>query len=212
MLTALLIRSCRRLLAAAISIINADKLMPFALSHFFFRLIIIAAFTFNSIAHANEPILPGGANTLHEAHGDWTVNCAIQTQHDGSKTKFCVFSQQQIAEATRQRALAIELQPDGDGMKGSLLLPFGLALGAGVTLQLDEGEVGAPQAFRTCLPIGCLIDLAFNSPFLKNLEAGRILKVNATADTHDGNGQHMTFSISLTGFSSAYHRVVALTE
>lgn len=157
---------------------------------------------------AQEVGLPGGASTLNETHGDWFVTCAVQTQADGSKIKLCAFSQQQVAGQSRQRALAIELRPEGDSVKGALVLPFGLALQKGVTYQLDEGAVGAVQTFRTCLPAGCLIDIAFDARTVESLKVGDVLKVKATAD----GGQEMTFSVSLTGFSSAYDRIVALME
>lgn len=186
--------------------------MPVAIRRILSCLTLIAACTLSGTAQAEEPSLPGGASTLREVHGDWTVTCVIQTQSDGGKVKLCAFSQQQIAQETRQRALAIELQPESDGVRGTLVLPFGLALGVGVTYQLDDSDIGAPQSFRTCLPAGCLIDIAFEARTLAGLKAGSVLKVNATADARGSNGQKMVFSISLTGFSSAYDRVVALTE
>lgn len=157
---------------------------------------------------AQEATLPGNATSLREAHGDWTVTCAIGTTQSGEALKRCSFSQQQIVGQTQQRALAIELRPDGDGVNGALVLPFGLALGAGVTYQLDEGSVGASQPFRTCLPAGCLVDIAFDARTVASLKSGNVMKVNAIADS----GQEMAFSVSLTGFSSAYDRVVALME
>jgi len=151
--------------------------------------------------------LAGGASNLTEKHGDWTVNCAVRTQPDNAEAIVCAFSQQQFAAGqTRQRALAIELRPDGSGVKGTLALPFGLALEPGVTYQLDEGQSGAAQYFRTCLPIGCLIDIAFDSQVVASLKVGDALKVKAVAD----GGQQMMFSISLNGFSSAHDRVLAL--
>jgi invasion protein IalB len=157
-------------------------------------------------ASAQEVSLPGGANTLNETHGAWTVTCAIRTRGDSGKAKRCALSQTQLHSQTRQRALAIELHSEGGGVKGALVLPFGLALASGVTYQLDEGETGAPQHFRTCLPIGCLVDIAFDAGTVASLEAGDVLNVKATAD----GGQEMAFSISLAGFSSAYDRAVEL--
>ena len=44
-------------------------------------------------AQAQQPSLPGGANTLNETHGAWTVTCAIGTQADGGQAKRCALSQ-----------------------------------------------------------------------------------------------------------------------
>lgn len=157
-------------------------------------------------APAQEVSLPGGAANLRETHGNWTVACAVIAEPEGRRQKLCALSQEQVQSQTRQRALTIELRPEGEGVKGALVLPFGLALGAGVTYQLDEGETGAPRHFRTCLPAGCLIEVAFDAGTVANLKAGDALKIKATAD----GGQEMAFSVSLTGFSSAYDRVVEL--
>ena len=77
-----------------------------------------------------------------------------------------------------------------------------------VSYQFDEGEAGVPQHFRTCLPAGCLVDIAFDARTVESLKVGDILKVKATAD----GGQEIVLSIPLTGFSSAYDRVVALMQ
>jgi invasion protein IalB len=176
----------------------------------FFARPILVAFALStlagSIALAREVSLPGNASSLTEAHSDWTVTCAVVSSPDGSKAKRCSLSQQQIAQQTRQRALAIELTAENGGAQGSLILPFGLALDQGVTYQLDDGPIGATQPFRTCLPVGCVVDVAFDAGTLASLKAGTVLNVAAAAD----GGQEMIFSISLTGFSSAYDRVVEL--
>ena len=155
---------------------------------------------------AEDVSLPGGAGSLREAHGDWTVTCVIQSRQDGQKAKLCAFSQEQVHPQTRQRALAIELRPQASGVAGTLVLPFGLALEQGAVYQLDEGQNGGVQKFRTCLPVGCLIDVEFDAGIVASLKAGKLLKVKTVAD----GGQEMLLSISLTGFSSAYQRTVEL--
>lgn len=157
-------------------------------------------------ATAQDESLPGGASTLSETHGAWTVTCAVTSQDDAGPATHCALSQTQLHSQTRQRALAIELRPEGDGVGGTLILPFGLALASGVTYQLDEGDAGASQQFRTCLPAGCLVDIDFDARIVESLRAGRAMKVAASAD----GGEAIEFSIALTGFASAYDRVRAL--
>jgi invasion protein IalB len=154
-------------------------------------------------AFSQEPSLPGGAASLREMHGDWAVACAIQGD---KKTKACVFSQEQFAKDTRQRLVAIELKPAAASLKGVLVLPFGLALEKGITYQLDEGQPGAVQRFRTCLPTGCLIAIDFDAKFVTSLKSAKTLRIKAAADS----GQETTFSISLTGFPGAFERTMAL--
>jgi invasion protein IalB len=160
-----------------------------------------------TLAAAQEPNLPGGAASLREAHGDWTVACAIQAQ-DGKKTKLCVLMQEQSAKDTRQRVVAIELRPAAGGVKGTLILPFGLALDKGVAYQLDEGQPGGVQRFRTCLSAGCLIAIDFDARLVNSLKTAKVLKIKATAD----GGQDTAFSISLNGFPGALDRTAALMK
>ncbi len=161
-----------------------------------------------STSFGQDTGLPGNASSLREGHGDWQVDCMLVANPDGDKTKRCVLSQRQISQQTQQRALAIELQPEGSGVRGTLVLPFGLALQQGVTYQLDQGAVGSPQHFTTCLPAGCLVEVDFDGNVVASLKGGNVLKVNTIA----AGGQPMVFSISLSGFSGAYDRVVALVE
>lgn len=172
----------------------------------------LAFSAFAAQANAQEASLPGGAANLREAHGDWIVACVLVAQTDGRKQKRCALSQEQFQQQPRQqgrqRTLAIELRPEGGGVKGTLVLPFGLALDKGIAYQLDEGQAGTPQRFRTCLPVGCLMDVSFDARTIASFKSGKVLKAKAVAD----NGQATAFSIPLSGFAGAYERVVALLK
>ncbi len=157
---------------------------------------------------AQDAELPGGASNLSEVYEAWTVTCGFSVVHDGKKVKRCVLSQRQIAQQTRQRVLTIELRPSEGGATGLLILPFGLELQKGVTYHLDDGQPGATQSFRTCLPAGCLLDIDFDATVIANLKIGQKLNLTATAD----GGQEMIFSISLQGFSNALNRITELME
>jgi invasion protein IalB len=148
--------------------------------------------------------LQGGATSLQEMHGDWRVACAEQNGR-----KACALSQQQTDKDTHQLLLAIELSaPAIDKAEGTLILPFGLALDRPVTLQIDEAAAGPTLRFRTCLPVGCLVGLAFDPTAVGLLRKGTTLTVRATAD----GGQGAVFKISLSGFSGALDRAVALAK
>jgi invasion protein IalB len=147
--------------------------------------------------------LPGGASSLTETYKDWRVSCV----QDGA-TKRCTVSQAQ-AQQNGQRVLAIELgAPNGNTVSGTLVLPFGLALDSGVTLQIDEKPPMQPVRFRTCLPAGCIVSVTFDAPTLVALRSGTALKLKATAD----GGTAVPFSISLQGFGTALDRVGALSR
>ena len=154
-------------------------------------------------AGSSASTLPGGASSLQETYDDWQVACGQQ-----GGVKRCAMGQQQISKENRQRVLDIELWPSGDKLEGALMLPFGLALDQGVTLQIDDAAPGQPLHFRTCLPGGCVVPLSFDGRSLTALLHGAVLKLKAVVD----GGGIAPFTISLKGFSGAYNRSVALAH
>jgi invasion protein IalB len=148
-------------------------------------------------------LLPGGATALSETFNDWQVVCAVQ-----GATKRCAAKQEQISQQNKQLVLAVELIPVAteDKVDGVALLPFGLALDSGVTLQVDESPAATPRRFRTCVPGGCVLPLSFDAHTLAQLRAGSVLKAKVAID----GGQDATLSISLKGLSAALDRTAAL--
>lgn len=133
----------------------------------------ISAITLGAANAQESPSsLPGGASSEQETYQDWRVAC-VQT-----KVKHCAMLQQQ-ARKGGQRVLSMELAAgtDGQGATGTLVLPFGLALHAGVSLQIDDQPVGDPLAFKTCLPAGCVVPIEFAAGYLGTLRTGTALKV-----------------------------------
>ena len=150
--------------------------------------------------------LPGGASSLNETHGDWTVICATP---EGNVR--CAVSQVQVNSENRQRVLTVELTAakGGNAASGTLVMPFGLALENGVVLSIDDGAAMPALRFSTCLPAGCLVPLTFDQDALAAMRAGTALKAKAAAN---GSGQEVGFSISLSGFTSALARAAELTS
>jgi invasion protein IalB len=147
--------------------------------------------------------LPGGATQLQETHGEWRVTCA---QPGGQKV--CTLSQQLADQNSRQLVLGIELKATtADKADGTLVMPFGLAVDKPVTLQVDEGP-RMTRTFRTCVPIGCLVEVSLDSPTIKALRGGTGLHVTATAD----GGKEVAFQLPLNGFGSAFDRTAALSK
>jgi len=149
--------------------------------------------------------LPGGANSLNETHGNWTVACSAP---EGEAR--CTILQNQVSGENRQRLLAVELRATEGGSKaeGMLVLPFGLSLEDGVALYIDEAEALPPLRFSTCLPLGCLVPLDLDADVVSALRAGGALVVQVVASE---TGQEISFSISLTGFTSALARIAELS-
>lgn len=169
----------------------------------FFTFLALAFLTAFAVQAQQPPTLPGGASSLQETYQDWRVSCQI-----ANNLKRCAIVQQQNQQ-NGQRVFAIELTaPSGNTVTGTLALPFGLALDAGVIFQIDEKPAMPALRFRTCVPAGCLVTISFDAPTLAALRAGAALKVRATVD----GGTTMPLSISLHGFGTALDRVAALSR
>jgi len=153
-------------------------------------------------APAVPSTLPGGASSLNEQHGDWTVNCAFT---DG--TKRCAFSQALVASQTGQRVLSLELVPAPTGLQGTLLMPFSLRFDAGVTLTVDEQALVGPLPFLSCVDVGCIVPVSFDNDGTARLRSGTQLQVAAVALT---NGQAVNLNLSLAGFTAAQNRTAEL--
>jgi invasion protein IalB len=186
--------------------------------HFINGLVAIVAFSGTSVARpqqtAQRPAvpsapstspqtLPGGASQVQETYGDWRVTCV---QQNGQK--ICTLAQQQADKDSRQLVLGIELKTTAADMaEGTMVLPFGLAVDKPIVLQIDEGASQTTH-FRTCVPVGCLVALAFDAATISSLKRGTTLNVKAAGD----GGQETVFKISLKGFTGAFDRTEALTK
>ncbi|MFK0161052.1 invasion associated locus B family protein [Rhizobium sp. NPDC090279] len=165
---------------------------------------LLAASAFAAHAAAAAP-LPGGASSLVETYDDWSVVCQMQTN-----AAACVVRQVQTNNQTNQTVLTAEIGKAADGKyQGVLLLPLGLALAQGAQLKIDDTSVGAPLAFSTCVPQGCLAPLAFETDAVTKLRSGKTLNVTVSAANPL---KPLTFAVSLKGFSGALNRVAELTK
>jgi invasion protein IalB len=157
----------------------------------------------NPNAAKKAAALPGGAQALSETFEDWLVACSM-TQ--GKKR--CVINQQQEDSKTRQRLVAVELQPRAGGADGLLVLPFGLELDKGATLKAGDAQIGQTLRFKTCVPQGCVVPVSFEQKTLEALYKAATVVAAAQA----GSGQTVSFPISLKGFAPALSRASALGE
>lgn len=147
--------------------------------------------------------LPNGASSINESYADWIVDCRIVENQ-----KLCLMSQAQGNGQTGQRYFAIELRMPKDGKtEGTILMPFGLNLDAGATLKLDDKSLGQGLRFSTCVPQGCLLPVSFPTIATDAMKIGKTLVV---ASLNLGNGEVVTFNISLNGFVAALNRAVQL--
>lgn len=148
--------------------------------------------------------LPGGARSLNEEHGDWTVSCRMEAEE-----KLCVMSQTLADAQSGQPVLSVELAtPAIDRAEGMLLLPFGLRLAEGTTLSVDGTALGGNRPFLTCIATGCLVPVSFDASQISALRAGASLVISAFGLA---GGDPIELKVSLGGFSRAATRSVELS-
>lgn len=177
---------------------------PFAAPLLSLSLALSGASAINS-AYADDPALPNGASTLQETYGKWSVSCKQEAAR-----QLCRVSQVQVEDKSKKRLFAFELGELSEAKaNGMLLLPFGLALGKGVVFQVDDKAAGAPLAFSTCVPAGCLVPLNLDAALLKQLQKGKLLKMNVTPVN---SAATTTFTVPLDGFEAAYKRAASLAK
>ena len=172
--------------------------VPLALAAFSLSVIPVLA--------AQDASLPNGATSINETYGDWALRCAIDHQTE-KPAVVCDVTQTLIDQKSRKRVLGIGFRPNNGGIKGNLVMPFGLDLAKGVTMSIDAGPVSTPYAFKTCLPAGCIVPIDWASSTVKVLRTSTTLKVGATGD----NSKPAEFKLSLKGFSDALDRAIALS-
>jgi len=171
--------------------------MIFAAVDRFFCGLIAFAFACSLPAFGIAGSLPNGATSLVETHGDWQLNCV-----DGDAGIVCAITQTRIAEDTGQQIIAVELRSDGNGgLTGVLVMPFGLSLGEGVLVGIDDQEANAVLGFSTCLPMGCIVPVGFDASVVAAFSDANNLLITATAND---TGDPVTLPVSLNGLTAAF--------
>ncbi len=116
----------------------------------------------------------------------------------------------QTDQQSRQRVLSIEVAPQGDKSEGLMILPFGLLLEKGASVQVDDDAASAQTLkFRTCLPLGCVVPVSFDAAILAKLKKGTVLKVKAVSEA---NSKEVELAVSLKGFGAALDRTIVLMK
>jgi len=141
-----------------------------------------------------------------ETYKDWTLRCVPV---EGKQT--CQIMQELSSKQSGQRVLAfvVDQQSHSAPASGTLILPFGLELSAGISATVDEQTVFEELAFSTCLPAGCLAPVELTDAFTKQLQAGQSLTLTVKSISSQ---QPVAIELSLAGFSAAFARLNALSN
>lgn len=178
------------------------KTSRFAARHF---LLALSAATLTTAAMAQTAEGVQAPSTLSETYEAWTVQCANRAEGEQIQ-RTCQMSQELLQQGTGQRVLMVAIgNADQGGAKGTMVLPFGLRLSDGVSVNIAEEEV-LRGVYRTCLPAGCVSEIDLSEELLGKLANAEAASVLMTAD----NGQPVKTDVSLKGFKPAYQRLVVL--
>jgi invasion protein IalB len=137
---------------------------------------------------------------------DWTVRCGRQSPEG---PRVCQMEQQQTDnEGHTVMAVAVGEVPGTSDLGLLVVLPLGILLQAGVTLQIDGGGEVPLQVDR-CERQGCRIEMLLEPDLLSRLKAGTEAKVFFEAPDPQGDRQRLGVPISLLGFTAALNEVTS---
>lgn len=150
----------------------------------------------------------GGAPELElteERFQDWLVRCG---KPDEQGPEVCEMQQEQVDREDRTvMAVAVGLVPGTSDVGLLILLPLGILLPPGVTMQIDGGPEIRLQVER-CERQGCRIERILEPDLLNRLKAGTKATVYFQAIDPQGERQRVAIPISLLGFTAALNQVV----
>jgi invasion protein IalB len=149
---------------------------------------------------------PAEETITEEQFKDWTVRCGRRT---GQGPQVCEMQQQQVDEEDRVvMAVAVGQVPGTSDLGLLVILPLGILLPAGVTLQIDGGAEVPLQVDR-CERQGCRIEMLLEPDLLNRLKAGSQATVFFEAVDPKGERQRLGVPISLLGFTAALNEVTS---
>jgi invasion protein IalB len=130
---------------------------------------------------------------------DWVLRCGRSEQGP----EVCEMQQLRTdSEGRTVMAVAIGTAPGRPEVGLLIMLPLGILLPAGVTLQIDGGG-DVPLQVDWCERQGCRIEMPVEAALLNRLKAGREAKVFFEAIDPEGQAQRLGIPISLLGFTAA---------
>ena len=137
---------------------------------------------------------------------DWMVRCG---RPDEQGPEVCEMQQQQVDNEDRTvMAVAVGEVPGTSDVGLLILLPLGILLPAGVTMQIDGGAA-IPLQVERCERQGCRIERILEPDLLNRLKGGTKATVFFEAFDPQGERQRLGVPISLLGFTAALNEVTS---
>ena len=147
---------------------------------------------------------PAEGTITEQKFQDWTVRCGRQTEQG---PQVCEMQQQRVDQEGRTvMAVAVGRVPGTSDLGLLVVLPLGILLPAGVTLQI-EGGAELPLPVDRCERPGCRVEMLLEPDLLNRLKAGSQATVFFEAIDPQGERQRLGVPISLLGFTAALNEV-----
>jgi len=135
---------------------------------------------------------------------DWVLRCGRSEQGP----EVCEMQQQTTdSEGRTIMAVAVGTVPGTPDVGLLIILPLGILLPSGVSLQIDDGAE-VPLEVERCERQGCRIERLVEPQLLNRLKAGREAKVFFEAYDPEGELQRLGVPISLLGFTAALSEIM----
>ena len=155
---------------------------------------------------AQEGATPPDVQMTERQFQDWMVRCG---RPPGQEAEVCEMQQQQIDKEDRTvMAVAVGQVPGTSDVGLLILLPLGILLPAGVTMQIDGGAE-IPLQVERCERQGCRIERLIEPDLLNRLKGGTKATVFFEAIDPQGKRQRLGVPISLLGFTAALNEVTS---
>jgi invasion protein IalB len=141
---------------------------------------------------------PADEPPVRSMHGDWQIRC--DTPPGGGREQ-CVLMQFVTAEDRDNVGLTVIVLKTADKQSRimRILAPLGVLLTSGLTLKIDQSDVGK-TGFVRCVPNGCVAEVMLEDQLLAQLGSGKTATFIFFQTPEEGIG----IPISLTGFQAGF--------
>jgi invasion protein IalB len=134
---------------------------------------------------------------------DWMLRCGRSQQGP----EICEMQQEQTNDDGEPiMGVAVGTAPGTSNLVLLVMLPLGILLPPGVSLQVDGGAE-TPLEVQLCDRRGCRIEKLVEPELLNRLKAGRAATVFFQAPDPQGRARRVGVSISLLGFTAALNEL-----
>lgn len=148
--------------------------------------------------------LGGFARTEEKAKvrfGAWEMQCQPAV---GANPEQCALTQTVKAEerGVSNLGVIIAKPPEANTPVLRVLAPLSVYLINGVTLKIDQTDIGRAPFFR-CSPAGCVSDISIDEKLLEQLKTGKIATLVIYLDPTEG----LRHQVRLASFKEGYERL-----